>query len=78
MQKYFVTIKLCKCMLLGAYQELIGVDIYDELNTSEESKKTVFRSLDPSIAFSYHPMLLAMFRLYAMWIPFFEVLLLPW
>ena len=27
-----MTIKLCKCMLLGPYQELIGVNMCDELN----------------------------------------------
>ena len=32
-QQYFMTINLCKCMLVGPYQELFGLDIFDELNT---------------------------------------------
>ena len=77
LQQYFTTIKLCKCMFLGPYQELIGVDICDEVNTSEESKQTVLYSLEPPITFSYLPMLLVIFRFYALWIPFFEVWVLP-
>ena len=33
LQQYFTNTKLCKCMFLGPYQELIGADIYDEINT---------------------------------------------
>ena len=73
-----MTIKLCKCMLLGLYQELIGLDICDEVNTLEESKQTAFHSLEPLITFSDLPMLLGIFRFYALWIPFFEVRVLPW
>ena len=45
LQQYFMTIKLCKFMFLGPYQEIIGVDICDYLNTSKGSKKTTFHSL---------------------------------
>ena len=58
-------------MFLGLYKELIGVVILDEVNTSEESKQTVFHSLEPLITFSDIPMLLGIFRFYALWIPFF-------
>ena len=73
LQKYFITIKLCKCMLLVTYQELIGVDICDEVNTSEESNQTAFHIIEPPITFSDFPMLLGMFRFYVLWIPFFGV-----
>ena len=33
LKQYFMTIKLCKCMFLGPYQELIGVEICSEVNT---------------------------------------------
>ena len=33
LQQYFMNIKLCKCIFLGAYQELIGVDVCNEINT---------------------------------------------
>ena len=65
-------------MFLGPYQELIGVDIFDEVNTSEDSKRTVFHSLEPPITFSYLHMILGMSRFYALWISFFEVRVLPW
>ena len=64
-------------MFLGPYRELIGVDICNEVNTSEESKQTAFHSLDPPIMLSYLPMPLGIFRFYALWIPFFEVRVLP-
>ena len=35
-------------------------------------------SIEPPITFSYLPMILGMFRFYAMCIPFFEVQVLPW
>ena len=73
-----MTIKICKCMFLGPYQELIGVDIFDEVNTSEDSKRTVFHSLEPPITFSYLHMILGMSKFYALWISFFEVQVLPW
>ena len=65
-------------MLLGLYWELIGVDICNEVNTSEESKHTMFHSLEPLITFSDLPMFLRIFWFYALWIPFFEVRVLPW
>ena len=65
-------------MLLGPYQELIGVDIRNKVIILEESNKTVFQSLEPPTTFSDLPMLLGMFRLYALWISFFEVQVLPW
>ena len=52
--------------------------ICDVVNTSEESKQTAFHSLDPLITFSDLPILLGVFRLYALWIPCFEVRVLPW
>ena len=64
-------------MFLGPYQELIGVEIYDEVDTLEEYKQTAFHSLEPPITFSDLPMLLRMFRFYDLWIPFFEVQVLP-
>ena len=57
-------------MFLGPYQELIGVDICDEVNTPEQSKQTAFHSLKPPITFSDLPILLGMFRFYVLWIPF--------
>ena len=54
------------------------MDICDEVNTSEESKQTAFHSLDPPIKISYLPILLGVFRFYTLWIPFFEVRVLPW
>ena len=39
LQQYFMTIKLCKCMFLDPHQGLIGVDMCDEVNTSEDSKQ---------------------------------------
>ena len=72
-----MTNKLCKRMFLGLYQEFIGLDICDEVNTSEESKQTVFHSIEPPIAFSYLRMLLGMLRFYALWIPLFEIRMLP-
>ena len=65
-----MTIKVCKCMFLGPYQKLIGVNICNELNTPEESKQTAFHSLEPPITFSDLCRLVRMFRLYALWIPF--------
>ena len=50
-----MTIKICKCILLGPYQELIGVDICDEVNTLLESNQTVLYSLEPPIMFSDLP-----------------------
>ena len=73
-----MTIKLCNCMFIGSYQGLIGVNICDEVNTSEESKQTLLHSLEPTITFSDLRMLLGMFRFYTLWIPFFEVRVLPW
>ena len=63
-------IKPCKYMLLVHYQELIELDIYDKVNTSEESKQTALHSLEPPITFSDTPMLLGIFRFNALWIPF--------
>ena len=60
-------------MFLNPYQELIWVYICDEVNTLEESN-----SLGPPIMFSDIPMLLGMFRFYALWIPFFEIQMLLW
>ena len=54
------------------------VDICDEVNTSDESKKNEFHSLYPTITLADLSMLLRMFRFYALWIPFFEVRVLPW
>ena len=65
-------------MFLGPYQELIRVDIFNEVNTLEESNQTAFHSLDPPITFSDIPMLLGMFRFYALWIPFFMVWVFLW
>ena len=73
-----MTINIFKCTLLGPYQELIGVEISDEVNTSEESKQNAFHIIEPHITFSYLAMLLAVFKFYALWIPFFEVRVLPW
>ena len=70
--------KLCKRMFLGPYQELIGVKIWDEVNTLEESKQTTFHSPEPPIMFSDLPMILKNFRFYALCIPYFEVRVLPW
>ena len=72
-----MTIKICKLILLGSYQELIGVLIFNEVNTSEESKQTALHSLEPPITLSDIPMLLRMFRLYDLWINVFEVQVLP-
>ena len=49
-----------------------------EVNTSEESKQTVFHSIELPIKFSDLPMILGMFRFYSLGIPFFEVRVLPW
>ena len=46
------------------------MDICDKVNTLEESNQTAFHSLEPPIMFSDFPMLLGMFRFYALWIPF--------
>ena len=51
LQQYFMTIKICKYMFLVPYQEFIGVEICDGVNTSEESKQTTFHSLGPPIMF---------------------------
>ena len=40
-----MTIKICKCMLLGHYQGLIGLYICNEVNNSEDYKQTVLHSL---------------------------------
>ena len=73
-----MTIKLCKCIFLGPNQELIGVEIYNEVNTLEESNHNEFHILDPPITFSDLPMFLRIFRFYALWILCFEVRVLPW
>ena len=78
LQQYFMIIKLCNCMFLGPYQELIEVEICNEINTLEEPNQTTFYSLEPPITFSDLPMLLGMFRFYALWIPLFQVGVLPW
>ena len=65
-------------MFLGPYQELIGVKICDEVNTSKESKQTTFHSLEPPIRFSDLSMLLGIFRFYDLWIPFLGVQVFPW
>ena len=65
-------------MLLGPYQELIGVDIWNEVNNLDEFKQTALHSLDTPIMFSDLRMILRMFRFYALRIPFFEVRMLPW
>ena len=51
-------------MFLGLYQELIGVEICNEVNTLEESKQTAFHNLEPLIMFSDLPMPLGIFRFY--------------
>ena len=42
LQKYSMTIKLCKWMFLGPFQWLIGLDVFDEVNTPEESNQAHF------------------------------------
>ena len=73
-----MTIKLCNCIFLETYQELIVLDICDEVNILEEYNQTAFHSLELLITFSYLPMLPGIFRSYALLIPFFEVRVLPW
>ena len=68
-----MTIKLYKCMFLGPYKELIGVEICYEVKTPEGSNQIAFHSIDPLTMFSDIRILLRIFRFYALCIPFFKV-----
>ena len=43
LQKYFITINIRKCMFLGTYQKLIGVEICDKVNTQSRATHQVLR-----------------------------------